>query len=427
MLLIQRNLCSGCKTNPRKKFLIRKSILGERKSNSMNDRNKEWNEKSLTAWNQWKSICSICGCPDESRQILMVEVANAFQKKLHSVIGTELDYLFYDNYKTILGKEEISESDTLPSQTGHLPSDGSFYFSEDYGKEVAEFDKNLEDLVPQDDADGRKFNSEPSDDLESVAGQNYQDDGEAEDVLEDNAEPGSEKKAEKRFRVDWAHEFDCGIIEKANHEKSPKNYKDYTWECISRSNDPPLKIIRGQLLGHLGIINEIAERFLRNNFYQIWEKQISLQTPAGTDKDDSGTLEDTIPDKKTDSSLDPSEEKFLRKCFRNLFSNDNAAIFLVYLSGFSTMFPKKISISHEELQKYTGLSSSSLYDRINNFILPKIQALPKECLQVMQISGASDFLIFLMIDQIKPEKKAEKLLHTVENAIVTAEMEEANE
>lgn len=355
----------------------------------MNDRNKEWNEKSLTAWNQWKSICSICGCSDEYKHILMIEVVNAFQKKLHSVIGNQLDSLFSDSYEATTAGEEKTERAILPSQSGELPSDGSFYHSEDFDEKDIDKDKDLEDLITPEDA-----NELNPDDAE-------------------NQEQGN--KTEKLFRVDWAHEFDCGIIEKANSGKSPKNYKDHTWECINRSDDPPLKIIRGQLLGHLGIINEIAERFLRNNFHQIWEKQISLQLPIGADEE-SGTLEDTIADKEKSCSLDQSDKDYLQNSFRNLFANDNAAIFLVYLTGFSSMFIKKISISIPELQKYVGLSSTSpIYDRLNNVILPKVQGLSPECLQSMSVPRASDFLIFLLIEQIKPEKRACSLLQKVTN------------
>ena len=189
-----------------------------------------------------------------------------------------------------------------------------------------------------------------------------------------------------------------------------------------------MKIIRGQLLGFQGIINEIAERFLRNNFHQIWEKQTSLQTPVGTDDEDSGTLEDVFEDKSVvplGSQLDKTDEDLLRKCFQNLLPNDNAAIFLVYLTGFSTLFRRKVSIAIPELQKFVGLSSSSpLYDRLNNVILPKIQTLPQECLQAMSASGASDFLVFLMMEQIRPEKRAFPLLQRVKDEMENSTGEE---
>lgn len=364
----------------------------------MTNYNENWNEKALIAWDQWKAICSICGCPDEQQKILMVEVTRAFQKKFHSVIGTQLDSLFSPDYCVEIKNDDSDGKDVLPSQSGRLPTDSLFYKT----------DESSDD----DDEDISSGNIEP--DTES---------GEQDFVVQEESDDEQQDATSNTpvnpndYRVNWAHEFDCGIIEKTNSPTSPKNYKDHTWECIQRSDDPPLKIIRGQLLGFQGIINEIAERFLRNNFYQIWEKQTSLQTPVGTDDEDSGTLEDVFEDKSVVprcSQLDKTDEDLLRQCFLNLLPNDNAAIFLVYLTGFSTLFRRKVSIAIPELQKFVGLSSSSpLYDRLNNVILPKIQTLPKECLQAMSASGASEFLIFLMIEQIKSEKKASPLLQRV--------------
>lgn len=401
----------------------------------MSNDNKEWNEKSLLAWNQWKAICSICGCSDEYRHILMMEVANAFKKKLHSVIGYQLDSLFSDDYKTNAAEEANAEQNILPSQSGMLPSDRSFYHSEDFDKNDIGDDKELEDAVSPEDTGEPQPDDEPdsddeqSDSVDSVDGDKNPNDAMPKDVLPKDAKNQAQwSMAGRRFRVDWAHEFDCGIIEKTNSEKSPKNYKDHTWECISRSDDPPLKIIRGQLLGFVGVINEIAERFLRNNFRQIWENQSSLQSPMIDGDGDSGTLEDTIADDKPlwyDSALDQSDKDCLQNCFRNLFSNDNAAIFLVYLTGYSSLFAKKISIAIPELQKYVGLSSTSpIYDRLNNVIRPIVQRLSPECLQVMSVPGANDFLIFLMIEQIKPEKRASSLLQKVTDGMITQIREE---
>lgn len=375
----------------------------------MTNHDEKWNKKALIAWDQWKAICSICGCPDEQQKILMVEVTRAFKKKFHSVIGTQLDSLFSPDCRSELKNEDGEEKDVLPSQSGRLPTDSLFYKTDD----------------PTDDNDEDTPLGKVELDVES---------GEPDFVETD--EPGSKQQDDsfdapvnpKDYRINWAHEFDCGIIEKANSPTSPKNYKDHTWECIQRSDDPPLKIIRGQLLGFQGIINEIAERFLRNNFHQIWEKQTSLQTPLGTDDEDSGTLEDVCEDKTAilwGSLLDKTDEEFLRKCFQNLFTNDNAAIFLVYLTGFSKLFRKKVSIAIPELQEFVGVSSTSpLYDRLNNVILPQIKALPQECLLAMSASGAIDFLVFLMIDQIRPEKRAFPLLQCVNNGMENSTGEE---
>lgn len=374
----------------------------------MTNREEEWNENSLMAWNQWKTICSICGCPSEYKKFLMVEVARAFERKIKSVVGDQLDSLFSTKSYSEANEKTVEEQAVLPSQSGRLPENTVFY----------KMDESIDDSHC---AESLKLASE----AEDPAKENIEDVPfdqeviEKENLQEDQSNISDAPLIQHDFRVDWAHEFDCGIIEKANSEKSPKNYKDLTWECIARSDDPPLKIIRGKLLGHLGIINEIAERYLRNNFHQIWEKQISLQSPAIVGDEEAGTLEDAIADEKTslrDNSLDQSDKDCLKKSFLNLFSNGNAAIFLIYLTGFSTLFEKKISISIPELQKYVGLSSTSpIYDRLNNVILPKIKALPSECLQAMAVPGASDFLIFLLIEQIKPEKEAIPLLQRVTN------------
>ena len=375
----------------------------------MTNHNENWNEKALIAWDQWKAICSICGCPAEHQKILMVEVSRAFKKKFHSVIGTQLDSLFSPDYRVEIKNDEGEEKDVLPSQSGRLPNDSLFYKTDESSEDDDE-DASLENMEPDTESGEQDFVAQDD------SGNEQQD-----DTSDTPVNP-------KDYRVNWAHEFDCGIREKANSRTSPKNYKDHTWECIQRSDDPPLKIIRGQLLGFQGIINEIAERFLRNNFHQIWEKQTSLQTPVGPDDEDSGTLEDVFEDKSVvpqGSKLDKTDEVLLRNCFQNLLPNDNAAIFLVYLTGFSTLFRRKVSIAIPELQEFVGLSSTSpLYDRLNNVILPQIQTLPKECLQAMSASGASDFLIFLMMEQIRPEKRAFPLLQRVNEGMENSTGEE---
>jgi len=385
----------------------------------MTDAQKEWNKKSLIAWNQWKEICSICGCPDTDRHILMVEVSNAFQRKLRSVVGKQLDSLFSDYYVHDVFEEENQELDVLPSQLGTLPSEGDYYSDDFDGGGVARTN-SLEDFIPSEELDDSRYDDEQLDSSDSNKRTPYYDDDAYEDVSNEAAENQNRNiKKEKQFRVDWAHEFDCGIIEKAKSPTSPKNYKDHTWECISRSNDKPLKVIRGQLLGPVSIINEIAERFLRRNYPQIWEKQLSLQMPLeNAEEDGSETLEDLI-EKKEPDSLDQTDKTYLRESFENAFSKENAAIFLVYLTGFSPLFPRKLSISTPELLSFVGLDSASpLYDRLNNVILPTIQKFPEECLQAISVPGASEFLISLMIEQIKPEKKAIPLLQCIKDKMV---------
>lgn len=320
------------------------------------------NDEALFAWNQWKLICSIAGCPDASRQILEAEVTNAFRKKLHQVVGYQLDSLFFRYNGANSKKADAGNPDDFSCQfereSAQLSDDSSEEQNNDLDKEGAVSDKSN----------------------------------------------GCQEPA-----VVWAHEFDCGIIEKANIGKSQKNYKDHTWECIKNSSDPALKVIRGQLLGRYGIINEIAERFLRNNFPQIWEKQISIHTEIG--RDDTGksrTLGDVLPDKER-SSLNCFDKECLTDHFSHAFSNDNAAILLVYLA--------KISLSIPELKNYVGLSNTTIYDRLNNVILPAIKAFPEECLRILFIPGATSFVISLLMKRIKPEKKSAFLLQRIENGM----------
>ena len=183
----------------------------------MTNHNENWNEKALIAWDQWKAICSICGCPADQQKILMVEVSRAFQKKFHSVIGTQLDSLFSPDYCVEIKNDDREEKDVLPSQSGRLPTDSLFYKTDESSDDTDE-DAPLENMEP---------------DTES---------GEQDFVAQDD--PGNEPQDDasdtpinpKDYRVNWAHEFDCGIIEKANSPTSPKNYKDHTWECIQRSS-----------------------------------------------------------------------------------------------------------------------------------------------------------------------------------------------
>lgn len=77
---------------------------------------------------------------------------------------------------------------------------------------------------------------------------------------------------------DFAQEFDVGIIEKAYIAKTRKNYKDVVWQCIAVSDDPPLKVIRGKLIGNSGVINGIVEKWLRG---QGWESSSVTDKKTG--------------------------------------------------------------------------------------------------------------------------------------------------
>ena len=44
--------------------------------------NDDKNMLELTAWNQWKEICSVAGCSGENQQILDKKITVAFKKKI---------------------------------------------------------------------------------------------------------------------------------------------------------------------------------------------------------------------------------------------------------------------------------------------------------------------------------------------------------
>mgnify|MGYP000001294301 FL=1 len=79
--------------------------------------------------------------------------------------------------------------------------------------------------------------------------------------------------------IDFAQEFDDALLEyeKAKRYKrghfgeeacirKPKAWKDFVWDAVARSDDPPLKVINGKLIGSQGVINQVVEDWLFANY-----------------------------------------------------------------------------------------------------------------------------------------------------------------
>lgn len=84
--------------------------------------------------------------------------------------------------------------------------------------------------------------------------------------------------------IDCAAEFDSALVEyehcdEAGHEiykrghygdedhvRKAKCWKDFVWLKVRQSQDPELKVIRGQLVGALSVMNQIVEDYLSRNF-----------------------------------------------------------------------------------------------------------------------------------------------------------------
>lgn len=72
---------------------------------------------------------------------------------------------------------------------------------------------------------------------------------------------------EYEHREEEGHKiYDKGFFGDPNHVRKAKAWKDFTWDTASKSSDPPLQVIRGKLVGSVGIINDIVENFLAQNY-----------------------------------------------------------------------------------------------------------------------------------------------------------------
>lgn len=201
---------------------------------------------------------------------------------------------------------------------------------------------------------------------------------------EEDEKTRKKRKEEEEERIhELAHEFDCGIIEKADLAKTKRNYKDYVWQKIKESNDPPLKVIRGLLFGgrkdskHFCFINLIVDNWLiakglqvssRKNprtgkRVRIWYKPesadgIIYKVGNNKDSDDfSGSLCTWEDMGSFDSYVENLEYE---KAFRGVFDIADAAILLSKAYGISVTTDK-------ELFAFTGLSKSAISKRMLDY------------------------------------------------------------
>lgn len=169
--------------------------------------------------------------------------------------------------------------------------------------------------------------------------------------------------------LDWGCEFDNGIIEQENRPNSKiKNQKDYIWKKVEESKDPELKVIRGKLLGEYGIINDIAERFLRNDYPMLYEKAKKgimfiddEEDPSSSEKSQSW-YNDLPSDINSEEILDGAgkdfDEKEINTYINNFFTIQDIAIAYVQLHG--------IPLYSETLLKFIGLKKTACSTRWNN-------------------------------------------------------------
>lgn len=177
----------------------------------------ERNNRELTAWNEWKSICWILGCSPENREILKKLVKNKYNELIRNRLGFS-----------------INETD--------------------------------EDIANDFDNAIREAKDSPRIDRRTKTGD------------------GEYRRRKKKY------------------------WKNTVWEAVSESNDPPLKIIRGKILGEKGFINEIVADFLETE-YNCTVKRIEgggrlymplksiNETESSGDSDNEHDLEDFLASK----------------------------------------------------------------------------------------------------------------------------------
>ena len=168
--------------------------------------------------------------------------------------------------------------------------------------------------------------------------------------------------------ADFAQEFDCALheyelSETPGHERyrkghfgdfayvrKAKAWKDCVWDAAADSDDPPLKVINGKLLGPHGVINQIAEEWLLANYSCRFEGKMlvldrSRDAPAQAEcavkdfDDPQGYLESTASNA---ISPEPPEENADEAVCRAAVESGPANIPRTWLQELEDTFPPRI-------------------------------------------------------------------------------------
>ena len=218
----------------------------------------------------------------------------------------------------------------------------------------------------------------------------------------------------------WAHEFDCGIINTPIPENQNgifKHYKDFLWAKKAVSNDPPLKVISGKLVGELGVINDIAEKYLRNNHYEVWLnyneycnnqnrknklqdpslRHVSIDQPVG---DDDAEVAELIGDPRVSSDFSESEK---------LLYQDICAAFNVTEIAF-ILAKTYLLMSSPEFLDFVQMKKTAANYYWNNTVVKKLKS-DSIYYELLGSPGA----INLIKKLLSTEKSAKTFLLKVEN------------
>ena len=207
---------------------------------------------------------------------------------------------------------------------------------------------------------------------------------------------------------EFIQEFDvCLFAKKIN---GVKPYKDYLWELVEKSNDPPLRVIRGKLTGPFGIARDVMREYQRKNCSYLWERNkikdrfTSMDETISNSPDDERTLHDIIPNKSNIDNIEYTTDKQnIAQAIKEYFSPEDAAILIALAAG--------ISLAAPELLNFLKIKKSACYNKAEQ-VKKKMLDFPwKEIFDLWQNDGNIGYTVIkALIELLKVEKRAESFL-----------------
>ena len=367
------------------------------------------NALALNAWEEWKKICWVAGCSVESQRILNADIYKAFKAKFNTIcplsthdvlngISTARQHHLYDGFEAEAPADEAEDRSDI--------------------------------AMPYEDDDNEKLECQPAAAFDQAEGAEYG----SEDVLNDDDFDDDFPTVGSHYGFDkysmWALTFDMGVINtpppgskipdeygEAEITELQKRYKDYVWNLKATSPDPPLKVIRGKLTGPLSIMNEIAERYLRENHQLIWENydefrkekarinkknpqdinEVSLDSPIGEDGD--GDLSDIIADP---SALPPDRQ---HPDWQTASAEDELSCFTPQELALILAHAVGSCVTSKEVQSFIGRG----HDAISRMWNDPVKGLLKKRNEHQELFGEPGILSRI-ISRIRAEKDSESLL-----------------
>ena len=219
----------------------------------------------------------------------------------------------------------------------------------------------------------------------------------------------------------YAHEFDVGIEKAKSPDKNKrtgedrqiKYYKDIAWSAVENSDDPPLKVIRGMLLGgegnHAAPLNAIVGEFLEANFgYKLDGNTIKYYPPESlqtkVEGEDGGTAElgDFIEALCIPSELSSADKEFLDKEIPRHFSYQDAAIILAC--------DVKLALTNSTLLDFIGVQKTQAYAFLDD-VKRRLGHLLEESFDEDMWSPALSYIKNLFFMMLKAENSSSDLLY----------------